>query len=621
MQNQPPPDQAMNAPDELKVQIRTLPDAPGVYRYYDKEDNLIYVGKAKSLRKRVASYFTKRDGKDRKTWRLVLSIRRIEYTVVNTEFEALLLENNLIKQFQPKYNINLKDDKSYPWVIVTHDRFPKIYPTRQLIKGKGQYFGPYASVATMKALLELLRKVFTFRTCNLLLTEENVTAGKFKVCLEYHLGNCKGPCQAYQTESDYMEEVRQAIRILKGNLAPAKAYFRQLMAGHAEAMEFEKAQRIKERLALLERYEAKSLIVNPDLGDFDVFTMLNDGNEDDDSGSGVFVNYLQVRSGMIINTDTLEFRRRMDESDEELMQTAILAMRTAFLSDAAEILTNLPIAFPQEGIRVTIPQQGDKKKLVDLSVKNTIYYKHNKLEKAKEQPRTNPNQRILLKLQQDLRLKDYPDHIECFDNSNIQGTNPVSAMVCFKNGVPSKKDYRHYNVRTVEGPDDFASMREVVWRRYRRQLDENEPLPKLIIIDGGKGQLSAAVESLKELGLYGKIPIVGIAKRLEELYYPEDPYPLHLEKKSESLKLIQRLRDEAHRFGITHHRDRRSKAATALTAQEVRGLGPKTMEKVQQRFKSLKSIKAEHLPELGELIGKPKADLLARHLGLADTES
>lgn len=363
---------------------------------------------------------------------------------------------------------------------------------------------------------------------------------------------------------------------------------------------------------MLERYEAKSLIVNPDLGDFDVFTML----QDEDSA---FVNFLMIRTGLIVNTDTLEFKRKMDETDEELMQTAIVAMRSGFLSDATEILTNTPISFPQEGVKVTVPQQGDKKKLVDLSVKNTIYYKHNKEEKAREQPRSNPNQRILLKLQQDLRLKDYPDHIECFDNSNIQGTNPVSAMVCFKNGVPSKKDYRHYNVKGVEGPDDFATMREVVFRRYRRQLDENEPLPKLIIIDGGKGQLGAAVESLKELDLYGKIPIVGIAKRLEELYYPEDPYPLHLEKKSESLKLIQRLRDEAHRFGITHHRDRRSKAAIKLTAEEVRGLGPKTMEKVQQRFKSLKAITPESLPELEALIGKTKAQLLARHLGFGES--
>ena len=345
----------MTAPDELKVQIRALPDAPGVYRYYDKEDNLIYVGKAKSLRKRVASYFTKRDGKDRKTWRLVLSIRRIEYTVVNSEFDALLLENNLIKQYQPRYNINLKDDKSYPYVIVTNDRFPKIYPTRQLIKGKGQYFGPYASVQTMKALLELLRKVFTFRTCNLVLTQENIEAQKFKVCLEYHLGNCKGPCQSYQTETEYMDEVNQAIRILKGNLKPAKDYFKDRMAEYAMTMEFEKAQRIKDRLALLDRYEAKSIIVNPELGDFDVFTMLH---EEESS----FINFLMIRSGMIVNTDTLEFKRKMEETDEELMQTAIVAMRTEFLTlQHTEILTNVPISFPQEGIKITIPQQGDKK--------------------------------------------------------------------------------------------------------------------------------------------------------------------------------------------------------------------------------------------------------------------
>jgi excinuclease ABC subunit C len=406
-----------------------------------------------------------------------------------------------------------------------------------------------------------------------------------------------------------MEEVRQAVKILKGNLAPAKAFFKDRMAAHAEKLEFEKAQLTKEKLAMLEKYEAKSLIINPDSGDFDVLTMLTDG-------ASAFVNFLQVRSGTLVNTDTVEFKRRMEETDEELMQTATLALRTYFQSEATQILTNTLFDFPQEGVKVNVPLQGDKKKLIDLSIKNTIYYKHNKEEKAREQPRTSPNQRILLKLQQDLRLKEYPDHIECFDNSNIQGSNPVSAMVCFKNGVPSKKDYRHYNVKTVEGPDDFATMEEVVYRRYKRVLEEESPLPKLIIIDGGKGQLGAAVESLKKLELYGRIPIIGIAKRLEELYYPGDAYPLHLEKKSESLKLIQRLRDEAHRFGITHHRDKRSKAATALSVSEVKGLGPKTLEKVQQRFKSLKSIKLEDVSELEILIGKAKSDLLIRYLQL-----
>ncbi len=598
----------MTVPDQLRAQIRALPDTPGVYKYYDKEDALIYVGKAKSLRKRVASYFNKPGGMDRKTLRLVLSIKRLEFTVVDSEYDALLLENNLIKQNQPKYNINLKDDKTYPYLIVTNDRFPKIFPTRRLVKGQGTYYGPYASGKTMHTLLELLKKLFTFRTCNLFLSPQNIAANKFKVCLEYHIGNCKGPCQAYQTEEDYMREVAQAMRILKGNLGPAKAYFRERMGEYAQSMQFEKAQQVKERLDTLEKYEARSLIVNPDMGDVDVFTILSDGE--------VFVNYLQVSQGMIVHTHTVEIKKKLEETDEDMLLTAMIDMRQEFQSESKEIVSNIPITFDLKGIKTSVPQVGDKKKLVDLSMKNAIYFKHDKEEKQKEQPRTQPNQRVLLKLQQDLQLKEYPDHIECFDNSNTQGTNPVAAMVCFKNGAPSKKDYRHYLVRTVEGPDDFASMREIVGRRYRRVLEENEPLPKLILIDGGKGQLSAAVESLKELDLYGKIPIVGIAKRLEELFYPEDPYPLLLDKKGESLKLLQRVRDEAHRFGITHHRERRSKELTKLSAEDIPGIGPKTLEMVQKHFKSLKSITPERVPELEQLIGKKKARVLAGHLGL-----
>ena len=602
----------MTISEELKTQIRLMPDAPGVYKYYDKDEKLIYVGKAKSLRKRVSSYFTKQQGVDRKTLRLVISIRDIKFTVVNSEYDALLLENNLIKQYQPKYNINLKDDKSYPYIIVTNDRFPKIFPTRQMQKGKGQYFGPYASVKTMNTLLELLRKVFTFRTCNLALSEANIVAAKFKVCLEYHLGNCKGPCQAYQTQPEYDAEVKQAVRILKGHLAPAKAYFKEQMQIYAEGMAFEKAQRMKDKLDQLERYESRSLIVNPELGSMDVCTIINDE-------ARAFVNYLQVVNGMIVNTHTLELEKKLDETEEDMLLIAVLNLREEFNSEATELVTNVLITFPLPGLKLTLPQMGDKKKLVELSLKNAIYYKHDKEEKQKEQPKQLPNQRILLKLQQDLRLKEYPDHIECFDNSNTQGTNPVAAMVCFKNGLPAKKEYRHYNIKTVEGPDDFASMREIVHRRYRRQLDENQPLPKLIIIDGGKGQLSAAVESLRELGLYGQIPICGIAKRLEEIYFPEDPYPLHLDKKGEPLMLIQRLRDEAHRFGITHHREKRSKSMMALSVENVPGIGPKTLEKVQMRFKSLKSIKAEDRAELEQMIGKAKAGVLLGHLGVVIT--
>jgi excinuclease ABC subunit C len=596
--------------EDLKNQIRALPDTPGVYRYFDKEGTLIYVGKAKSLRKRVGSYFTKKDGVDRKTLRLIISIRNIEYTVVNSEFEALLLENNLIKQYQPRYNINLKDDKTYPYILVTNDQFPKIYPTRRRIKGAGQYYGPYASVQTMRALLELIRKLFFIRTCNLPLTQESIEAGKFKVCLEYHIGNCKGPCQAYQTEEDYSGDVKSAVSILKGNLGPAKAYFRTRMQEYSADMEFEKAQRVKERLDLLERHESRSLIVNPDTGNLDVATILNDSN-----GTSVFVNYLQITQGIVMNSDTKELKRKLEETEAEMLLMALVDFRNRFESDSKEIITNVELEFTLPGMRQMVPVQGEKKKLIDLSLKNAIYYKHNREEKQKENAaRTTPNQRILLKLQQDLRLKDFPDHIECFDNSNMQGTNAVAAMVCFKNGVPSKKDYRHFNIKTVEGPDDFASMAEIVLRRYTRQLDEAQPLPKLIVVDGGKGQLSAAVESLKALNLYGKVPIIGIAKRLEELYYPEDPYPLHLEKKSESLKLIQQMRDEAHRFGITHHRDKRSKASLALKVETVKGLGPKTILKVQQHFKTLRNITPDRFGELEQMIGRSKAALVIAHL-------
>ena len=593
----------MKIPDALKAQINTLPDTPGVYKYFDKEDKLIYVGKAKSLRKRVSSYFTKTNA-DRKTYRLVLSIHSIQFTVVNTEYEALLLENNLIKQNQPKYNINLKDDKSYPFIVVTPDRFPKIFATRQRRKDGGTYFGPYASVRTMNTLLELMAKVFTFRTCNLALSKPNVEAGKFKVCLEYHIGNCKGPCVDLQTEEEYNNEVQQAIRILKGHLAPVKHYLKDRMAGYASVMAFEKANWMKQRLDLLENYESRSLVANPGMGNIDVCTILPDGER-------CFINYLQIVEGLIIHAHTLEIQRKLEETDEELLLSGAISLKEEYGSTAKELLTNLEIDFFIPGLKITVPQVGDKKKLIELSMKNNIYYKHDKEEKARaEIPKVSPNQRILLKLQQDLRLKDYPNHIECFDNSNIQGTNAVAAMVCFKNGVPSKKDYRHFNIKTVVGPDDFASMDEIVTRRYRRMLDEGEPLPKLILIDGGKGQLSASAEALKKLGLYGQIPIIGIAKRLEEIYYPEDPYPLYLDKKGESLILLQKLRDEAHRFGITHHRDQRSKAALQIDIAEVNGLGPKTIERVQERFKTLKRIKDEDQPEIETMIGQAKAKLL-----------
>lgn len=589
--------------EELKDKISNLPEEPGIYRFFDENETIIYVGKAKNLRRRVSSYFLNRAGLDRKTSRLVSQIRNLEVTIVDTEFDALLLENSLIKQHLPKYNILLKDDKSYPFILVTNERFPRIFSTRRMQKGNGIYFGPYASGRLMQTILELFKKMYRFRTCNLALSPENVAANKFKVCLEYHIGNCKGPCQNLQTEEDYNFEVDQAVAILKGQLGKVKAHYKARMLEYAANYEFEKAQSTKEQLELLDNYQSKSVIVHPDMVDTDVAVVISDEK------AGYF-NFIRLQSGVVTVSHSFAYKKKLEESDEEMLEIALVEMRLLFRSEAKEVLTNIPLGLKIPGVNMAIPQIGDKKKLLDLSLKNALFFKKEEMTRLSENPRESRADRILLKLQEDLRLKEKPVHIECFDNSNIQGTNPVASMVCFINGNPSKKDYRHFNIKTVEGPNDFASMEEIVTRRYSRLLAEKLPLPQLIIIDGGKGQLGAACTALNKLELYGKIPIIGIAKRLEEIYYPDDPHPLYLEKKSESLILIQRLRNEAHRFAITFHRDKRSKGAITSEIEQIKGLGEKTMEKVYQQYKSLNRITEENRAEIEQMIGKSKAGIL-----------
>ena len=582
-------------------EISKLPDNPGVYRYYDQEDVLIYVGKAKSLKKRVSSYFNKNAGVNRKTRRLVAEIKTIEITLVNSEFDALLLENNLIKQNQPKYNILLKDDKTFPYICVSNERFPRIYSTRKFIPSVGTYYGPYANVKVMNNVLRLINNVFTLRTCRYDLSEENIKKGKFKVCLEYHIGNCQGPCEGLQSEESYLQDVDQATNILKGNLSMPKSYFKDRMNEAAERLEFEVAQKFKDKLEMVDRFQAKSVVVSPKIADLDVFTIISDEKY-------AFVNYLRIKNGTINLSQTSEVKKKLNESDEEILMLLLIQLRDQYQSSAKEVLVNKPVDFTSENFKTIQPQIGDKKKLIDLSLKNALFAKKEKYE-SMEHVKDKGN-RVLKQLQQDLQLKELPIHIECFDNSNIQGTNPVASMVCFKMGRPSKKDYRHYKIKTVTGPDDFGSMKEVVGRRYKRLLEEDAPLPKLIVIDGGKGQLNAACDALRELRLYGEIPIIGIAKRLEELYFPEDQFPLHIDKKSESLRLIQKLRDEAHRFAISFHRDLRSKNSFQFELENVKGLGRVTVDKLLKEFRTMTKIEQASEEELTGLIGDARARLV-----------
>ena len=582
----------------LELQLQTLPNQPGVYQYFDSNGKILYVGKAKNLKKRVSSYFTK-NYDNGKTRVLVKKIATIKHIVVETETDALLLENNLIKKLQPRYNVMLKDDKSYPWICIKKERFPRVFSTRRIFKDGSEYFGPYTSMKTVHTLLDLIKGLYHIRTCNYDLSQDKIESGKYKVCLEYHLGNCKGPCEGLESSDNYHENIASIREILKGNFKESLQQFKRQMKQYADDMEFEMAQRIKEKLEVLENYQSKSTVVNPKISNVDVFSIISD------DGYG-YVNFLQLSYGSIIRSHTLEIKKKLDESDEELLQLAITELRQRFNSHYKEVYVPFELDLGED-IKVTIPKLGDKKRILELSERNAKYYR---MERFKQVKITDPDRhvnRMMAQMKSDLRLKEEPRHIECFDNSNIQGTNPVAACVVFKDGKPSKKDYRHFNIKTVEGPDDFASMEEVVYRRYKRLRDEGQSLPQLIIIDGGKGQLSSALKSLDQLNLRGKIAIIGIAKRLEELFYPDDPIPLYLDKKSETLKVIQQLRNEAHRFGIEHHRNRRSKGAFTTELETIPGIGEQTIVELMKKFKTVKRISSATLEELSPIIGESRA--------------
>ncbi len=590
--------------DELKHTLAIIPHQPGCYQFYDENETVIYVGKAKDLKKRVSSYFNKYHDQP-KTRILVRRIRKIKYIVVNSEEDTFLLENNLIKQLQPRYNVMLKDDKSYPYIVVKNEYFPRIYKTRNVVKDGSRYFGPFTSVQSVNALLDLVRKVYKIRTCRLNLTPENIAAGKFKVCLEYHIKRCKGPCEGLQSLDQYNKNVEEIIEILKGNVSIIEKQVVERMHALAEEMRFEEANELKEKLILIQNFRQKSQVVsNIDLN-LDVFSI-------EESESSAFINYLHVVKGAVIQAYTFEYKKKLDESRQELLGLGVVEMRQRFGSEMKEIIVPLIPELKLSGVTFTVPQRGEKKKLLALSEMNVKQYKVDKLKKAEM---LNPEQRatrILTTVQKDLRLKEMPWHIECFDNSNIQGTNPVAACVVFKKAKPAKKEYRHYNIKSVVGPDDYASMREVVERRYSRLINEGSPLPQLIVVDGGKGQLHAAIESLQKIGLKGKTAVIGIAERLEEIYYPNDPVPLYIDKNSETLKLIQQLRDEAHRFGLAFHRKKRSKTQVASELDGIGGIGPATKKKLLSHFKSIKRIKEADDQEVKNLIGKSKGEIIRR---------
>ncbi len=591
---------------DIQLKLQTLPENPGVYQFFNAQQEIIYVGKAKNLKKRVASYFVKQQ-LQAKTMLLVKRIVDIQYIVVETEADALLLENTLIKKYQPKFNIQLKDDKTYPWICIKNEHYPRVFSTRNILKDGSKYFGPYPSVRMVNMLLELFREMFPIRTCSLDLSPKKISQGIYKVCLEYHIGKCKGPCEGFQKEEDYNEMIEQIESILKGNIQLVVTKLKQLMFSASAEYKFEEAHEYKTRLALLENYQAKSTVVSPTIHQVDVITVVEDLES-------FFVNYLVIHHGAIIHGITTEVKRKLDETQQDVITLMLPELRERYLSKAKEVLVESKVDWTIEGVQFFAPQRGEKKALIDLSIRNATYYRLEKLKSEKIKDPEKHTKRILETLKQDLRLKELPVHIECFDNSNIQGTNPVSACVVFKNAKPSKKDYRHFNVQTVEGPDDFATMREAVFRRYKRLLEENQPLPQLIIIDGGKGQLGAALESLEKLELRGKIAIIGIAKRLEELFYPGDSLPLYLDKRSESLKVIQYLRNEAHRFGITHHRNRRSKSALANELESIDGIGKKSMQALINEFKSVKRIKEQTEESIAKVVGKSKARLIVSQL-------
>lgn len=582
----------------IDVQLSSLPSGPGVYQFYDKDGKILYVGKAKNLKKRVSSYFTKKHEYG-KTRVLVKKIKKINHIVVPTESDALLLENNLIKEYKPRYNVLLKDDKSYPWLCLKKERFPRLFPTRRVIKDGSEYYGPYTSMKTVRTLLDLIKSVYPLRTCNYDLSETKINSGKYKVCLEYHLGNCKGPCEGLQSSEDYNRQIEDIKEIVKGNFKSSLQYFKGQMKSLAAEMKYEEAQRIKDKIDVLENYQVKSTIVNPKISNVDVFTIISDN-------ALAYVNFLQLSHGSIIRSHTMEIKKKLDETNEELLQLAIVEIRQRFNSQSKELYLPFKVEL-DESLKVTVPKLGDKKRLLELSERNAKFFRQERFNQIKIIDPDRHTKRIMAQMKKDLRLNEEPRHIECFDNSNIQGTNPVAACVVFRDGKPSKKEYRHFNIKTVVGPDDFASMEEVVSRRYKRLLEEEESLPQLIIIDGGKGQLSSALKSLDALGLRGKIAIVGIAKRLEEIYFPGDTIPLYLDKKSESLKIIQHLRNEAHRFGITFHRNKRSKGAISSELEKIDGIGEKTARELLKKFKSVKRIKEASMNHLADVVGPSKA--------------
>lgn len=592
---------------QLEPIIRTLPDKPGIYQFIDKEGTVIYVGKAKNLRKRVLSYFNRDTALSGKVRFMVKRISDIRHIVVETELDALLLENNLIKTYQPRYNIQLKDDKSFPWICIKIEPFPRVYATRNPVNDGSEYYGPYASVKMMNTLLDLIRQLYPLRNCNLHLTPENIRKQKFRVCLQYHIGNCLGPCEGHQSEQDYLANIQLVRNIIKGNLNTVKNQLIDLMTRHASAMEFEKAHLIKGKIELLEKYKSKSTVVNPAITNVDVFSICGDEHNS-------YVNFLKVVDGAIIQSHTIEVNKKLQESDEEILTYIIHDLRQRRLCDATELIVPFEPGAKIPGVHFTIPQRGDKKHLLELSHRNATYYEH---EKKRQRELADPERytsQVLQKILADLNLKALPAHIECFDNSNIQGTNPVAAMVVFTNAKPNRKEYRHFNIRTVAGPDDFSSMAEIVTRRYKRLLEEQRPLPQLIVIDGGKGQLNAAYQSLAALGLHDKIEIIGIAKRLEEIYKPGDPLPLFLDKKSTTLKIIQQLRDEAHRFAITHHRRRRLKTTLITELTQVKGIGKVMSEKLLKHFGSVQNIRNSALNEIEAVVGKSAAKRLFDYL-------
>lgn len=589
-----------NADIQLKLQI--LPEKPGVYQYFDANEKIIYVGKAKNIKKRVSSYFNKNQ-ENGKTRVLVKQINDIQYIVVETEQDALLLENSLIKKYQPKYNIQLKDDKTYPWICIKNEPFPRVFTTRRMIKDGSKYFGPYPSVHVVNTLLSFIKEVYPLRTCSLDLSKKKIAEKKHKVCLEYHLGNCKGGCVGNESEETYNAYIKDIEHIVKGNISQVIQSLKATMLEHSANLRFEEAQDIKAKIETINRYKAKSTIVSPTIEKVDVITVLHDVKT-------AYVNYLVINDGAIIHGYTFEVNKKLEETDEDIIGYVLPEMRERFNSVSKEVLISSPLDIEIEGVSFFVPQRGDKKSLIELSERNTKFYRMEKMKQEKIKDPERHTERILEQIRVDFRLKDKPVHIECFDNSNFQGTNAVAACVVFKNAKPSKNDYRHFNIKTVEGPDDFASMEEVVYRRYKRLLDEGESLPQLIIIDGGKGQLSSALKALEELGLRGKVAIVGIAKKLEEIFFPGDSLPIYIDKRSESLRVVQFLRNEAHRFGITHHRNKRSKSALISELTQIKGIGEKTHEDLMRAFKTISKIQSASMEELVSVVGQAKAKII-----------